>query len=191
MKDDNIDTRPYELNVLRAVFDRDLARRLVGGSTPATSEHFGNEDTLAVWRAFRKLHFSAPDAGAGKRAHDTAIAAGGLSYHVCSKERNPNRSVSIRVPDSALSEQREGDVHFVICDDICDGGRTFLEIGRQFAPKGSSLVVTHGLFSDRTRFLEMCGIFHSIYTTSSVGMVPSDMVVEASARGCNFKQVMI
>lgn len=48
------DTRPYELSVLKAIFNRETARYVV---SKATSKHFSDEDTLAVFKAFQRLHF--------------------------------------------------------------------------------------------------------------------------------------
>ena len=48
------DTRPYELAVLRGLFNPDSAREAVRSGS---SKLFGHNDTKAVWMAFLKLHF--------------------------------------------------------------------------------------------------------------------------------------
>lgn len=58
----------------------------------------------------------------------------------------------------------------IIIDDICDGGRTFIEISKQITRDGFkgdlSLWVTHGIFSKGLR--ELSKHFKKIYTTNSV-----------------------
>jgi len=50
-----VDTRPYELGLLRGMYDRATARVI---ATEATSHHFAHEDTLAVFKSFQRLHFA-------------------------------------------------------------------------------------------------------------------------------------
>jgi ribose-phosphate pyrophosphokinase len=67
-----------------------------------------------------------------------------------------------------------GSKNFVICDDICDGGRTFIEIAKAIQdvrPKEIFndkiyLCVTHGIFS--AGFEELEKYFTAIFTTNSV-----------------------
>jgi replicative DNA helicase len=58
MTDKAIDTRPYELGVLKGVFDRSKARQLVSSEGGASRMHFSYDDTQAAWGAFRELHFN-------------------------------------------------------------------------------------------------------------------------------------
>lgn len=57
--------------------------------------------------------------------------------------------------------------HFLVVDDICDGGGTFLGLGEQIAAQGcfADLFVTHGIFSKGSADLRK--IFKSVYTTDS------------------------
>lgn len=143
------------------------------------------EELLAAGK-FSSIEMVAPDAGATKRAQETADAVG-ASYLACSKERTGGRDgkVSVKLPAGVP----QSGVHYVVCDDICDGGKTFLDVGRQFEPKTISLCVTHGLFSNRERFSEMCDMFHSIVTTDSCGKIPDLMLVDAANRGCSIVQI--
>ena len=67
-----------------------------------------------------------------------------------------------------------GSKNFVICDDICDGGRTFIEIAKaiqEVRPRSIFndkiyLCVTHGIFS--AGFEELEKYFTAIFTTNSV-----------------------
>lgn len=53
--------------------------------------------------------------------------------------------------------------HLLICDDICDGGRTFIELAKVlqdlFNPASMSLYVTHGIFSQGLECLQKTGEF--------------------------------
>jgi len=71
-------------------------------------------------------------------------------------------------------DDTSGSKNFVICDDICDGGRTFIEIAKAIQynrPKEIFndkiyLCVTHGIFS--AGFEELEKYFKAILTTNSV-----------------------
>ena len=59
-----------------------------------------------------------------------------------------------------------------IYDDICDGGRTFIELAKVLKAKGAKTVVlfvTHGIFSKGVQCLFDAGIDH-IYTTDSLAL---------------------
>ena len=56
----------------------------------------------------------------------------------------------------------------LIADDICDGGRTFIELAKVLKNKGAvevSLFITHGIFSKGLEVFE--GLIDAIYTTDS------------------------
>lgn len=116
-----------------------------------------------------------PDAGALKKIYSVAK---GVNYKgdiiTASKHREieTGKILSTEVPMS------EGYLHlykhkdFIIIDDICDGGRTFIELAKAIkskmvAHKGKIyLIVTHGIFSSGLK--ELCEHFDGIYTTNSI-----------------------
>jgi ribose-phosphate pyrophosphokinase len=57
--------------------------------------------------------------------------------------------------------------HYLVVDDICDGGGTFLGLGEKIREQGAyaDLFVTHGIFSKGTDDLKK--IFKNIYTTNT------------------------
>lgn len=58
--------------------------------------------------------------------------------------------------------------NLLICDDICDGGRTFTELAKVLKEKGAEsvdLYVTHGIFSKGLDVFD--GLINHIYTTRS------------------------
>ena len=59
---------------------------------------------------------------------------------------------------------------YVIVDDICDGGRTFIELAKVIKEQKPDaeiyLIVTHGIFS--AGFGELNNYFNKIFTTNSI-----------------------
>lgn len=99
----------------------------------------------------------APDAGAVKRAE----LFGAAQTLYCAKTR-VGETVSVIVPPVP------NNATLVIVDDICDGGRTFIEIANNISKSHTGkvfLVVTHGIFSKGTAILYKH--FNEIYSTDS------------------------
>jgi ribose-phosphate pyrophosphokinase len=106
-----------------------------------------------------------PDAGAYKKIFKTCENVGFKGGLVlCNKVRNLSTNEIIKI-------SFDGDVegkNCVIIDDICDGGRTSIELGKQLKEKGASrvfLFVTHGIFSYGEE--PLMGIIDHVYTTRS------------------------
>lgn len=108
-----------------------------------------------------------PDAGAYKKIFDVAKEFRIEKIITASKVRDLQTGKIIRTEIPTLDQH--ADLKYVIIDDICDGGRTFIELAK--AIKGSRptakvyLVVTHGIFS--AGFKELNQYFEGIYTTNS------------------------
>ncbi|WP_313689806.1 ribose-phosphate diphosphokinase [Achromobacter mucicolens] len=88
----------------------------------------------------------APDAGARKRVQALAKALGVADVRYAEKVRDPQtgRITETRVPDDIPAQP------VLVVDDICDGGRTFLELAAALRGKSRQplyLYVTHGIFS--------------------------------------------
>ena len=110
-----------------------------------------------------------PDGGALKKIYDIAEEFDIPNVITASKHRDikTGKITSTEVP---LSDTRYyKDSKFVIVDDICDGGRTFVELAKAIKVKVPDakiyLVVTHGLFT--SGFSELNEQFEKIYTTNS------------------------
>lgn len=86
----------------------------------------------------------APDKGASGRAIDMSIAMGGLPVFFGRKERDPNTNALSRFEVPSI---RPG--HYLVVDDICDAGGTFVGLGEAIADAGATadLFVSHGIFS--------------------------------------------
>lgn len=124
-----------------------------------------------------------PDGGALKKIYDVAEEFQIPNIITAMKHRDikTGKITHTEVPD--LSKFGE-DHKFVIVDDICDGGRTFIELSKairkQNAISDIYLIVTHGIFSSGLE--ELSKYFTKIYTTNSVKDIVHDMEDTAGER---------
>lgn len=69
-----------------------------------------------------------------------------------------------------------------VVDDICDGGETFLQLGRMLKQTQSglklSLYVTHGIFSNPDKFKELLEIYDTIYVSYLMNQSVKHLVKE-------------
>lgn len=89
-----------------------------------------------------------PDGGALKKIYDVAKKSGVSQVIECSKKRN---TVTGEITETKIycDEDIEGRT-CIIVDDICEGGRTFIEIAKLLKERKVGkivLMVTHGFFS--------------------------------------------
>lgn len=109
-----------------------------------------------------------PDGGALKKIFDVAEEFKIPNIVTAMKHRdiNTGKITHTEVPD--LSKYGK-DHKFVIVDDICDGGRTFIELAKEIRKQNEDsdiyLIVTHGVFSNGLYELSKC--FTKIYATNS------------------------
>ena len=115
-----------------------------------------------------------PDAGASHKIHKLAEAIGykGKIY-TATKERD-NKGVLSNQQIANFSNDRfiNQDKDVIIIDDICDGGATFVNLGKiiknqrhQYCKGKTYLIVTHGIFSKG--LVELSEYFDGIYCTNS------------------------
>lgn len=93
----------------------------------------------------RNLVLLAPDAGAAEKTREIADKLN-ITAIYCRKKRDPETGQILEtiLPASVTGQK------FLIVDDICDGGATFIELAKALKQAGASdlyLYVTHGLFS--------------------------------------------
>lgn len=113
----------------------------------------------------------APDAGAYKKAHKFASKMGAAGVIVCNKIRDTKTG---KITGLSCSEDVTDKVLFVL-DDICDGGRTFIEVSNLLRGKAASIFlgVTHGIFSKGVDVV--ADAYDGVYTTNSFcGVVPEE-----------------
>jgi ribose-phosphate pyrophosphokinase len=113
-----------------------------------------------------KFWLVSPDAGAMSKIYDVAkdLCFKG-EVVTCVKVREKGKIVKSEVPCADFL----GKDIFLI-DDICDGGRTFIELGKIIKglnPGKVNLIVTHGIFSSPKGLFELSQNFDNIYTTNS------------------------
>jgi len=103
----------------------------------------------------------APDKGAHDRAKEVADTLN-LDVTYGSKVRDVSTGAL-----SGFDVTVEAGKHYLVVDDICDGGGTFVGLGEKIREQGAyaDLFVTHGIFSKGTA--ELKKIYKNIYTTDS------------------------
>jgi len=109
-----------------------------------------------------------PDGGALKKIYDVAEEFKIPNIITAMKHRDiqTGKITHTEVPDL---KGFNDDHKFVIVDDICDGGRTFIELAKAIQNQKPTadiyLIVTHGIFS--SGLVELDKYFTKIYTTNS------------------------
>lgn len=108
-----------------------------------------------------------PDAGALKKIYDVAKEFNITNVTTASKVRDiaTGNIIKTELPTIDLKDIE----HILIIDDICDGGRTFIELAKEIkkqTDKPIYLVVTHGIFS--AGYEELGKHFSGVYTTNSI-----------------------
>lgn len=105
-----------------------------------------------------------PDKGAVSKTHEVAMLFS-AEYICANKVRD---QLTTKIIATTVDAQIDPARHYLIVDDICDGGRTFIELAKVLREKGAtkiSLYVTHGIFS--SGFGELSKHFETIFTTNS------------------------
>lgn len=106
-----------------------------------------------------------PDKGATTRAENAALFLG-VGLFQGRKERDVATGQLTGFEVDSLTPG----AHYLVVDDICDGGGTFLGLAEKIAEQGctADLFVTHGIFSKGTTLLRKA--FGKIYSTDSLGL---------------------
>jgi ribose-phosphate pyrophosphokinase len=123
-----------------------------------------------------------PDAGALKKIYDVAKQFNITNVVTASKVRNIQTGdiVSTELPGMFLSDIE----HILIIDDICDGGRTFIELANEIKKQTNTpiyLIVTHGIFSGG--FEKLSDSLDGIFCTNSVKDIDFETVKVQSRQG--------
>lgn len=120
---------------------------------------------LAWYIRLNDVVLVAPDAGAIKKTEALSKLMGGVPVVYAHKERDTATGaiLGIKVLNPDLIAGR----NLLVVDDICDGGRTFVELAKAisaYSPKSLDLFVTHGIFSQGTAVLKEH--YNSIYSAN-------------------------
>jgi len=129
-------------------------------------DDFNNNGYQGQWSANEDLVILSPDAGAYKKIFKLAEKIGFKGQIECAnKFRNTTTGeINIRL---SINDFKGKDI--LIIDDICVGGRTFIELAKQLVQCNISnlqLAVSHGIFSNGFNDLER--YFQNIFTTNSI-----------------------
>lgn len=114
----------------------------------------------------------APDAGAEKKAAFSAKKLG-CDLITARKNRNPQTG---EITETAITGGSPEGRRCLIVDDICDGGRTFIELAKVLRAQGATkitLYVTHGIFSKG--FDVFPGLIDEVYYTNSLAQNPHEL----------------
>lgn len=119
--------------------------------------------------AQNRIVLVSPDAGAYKKVFGVGQNFGIENIITASKVRDvkTGKILSTELPSI---KKYDDTMKYVIVDDICDGGRTFIELAKEVKKQKPDakiyLVVTHGIFSAGFDSIMEC--IDGIYTTNSV-----------------------
>lgn len=122
--------------------------------TATLAERFGKEHTVIV----------SPDAGASKKAAGFAKAYGFPFFVQAEKHRD---MATGNITHTSVPTFFFGNKDILVLDDICDGGRTFIELAKVLRPVSDGkifLYVTHGIFSAGVNVLS--NYFDGIYVSN-------------------------
>lgn len=143
--------------------------------------------------AQNRICLVSPDAGAFKKIFDVAQMFSIENIVTATKIRDIKTGKILRteVPNLNITDI-DHELKYVIVDDICDGGRTFIELAKVIKQRRPNteiyLIVTHGIFS--AGFNELGEYFEGIYTTNSIKDI-SDVGTSSTLKPINFKQLNI
>lgn len=151
----------------------DVAPALINKCKIYTQSTIANACLPSEYFVDRSVLFVSPDAGAYKKlsklvGDDTRIIVG-------TKQRNFRGEITHT--DIVSGADIKGKT-CVMVDDICDGGRTFIELAKVLRARGAEkivLYVTHGIFSKG--FDELKEHIDIIYTTNSFPHIPTSFLV--------------
>jgi ribose-phosphate pyrophosphokinase len=124
--------------------------------------------------AQERIVLVSPDAGAYKKIFDVAQKFKINRIITATKVRDI-RTGKILHTEIPVLDQHE-DLKYVIVDDICDGGRTFIELAKAIHDSRPTaevyLIVTHGIFSNS--FYELSKHIKKVYSSNSYSDIDSE-----------------
>lgn len=159
---------------------------IMDAHSDVTAALFNNLDMIPQWGAAKDVAevvgvdtvLVSPDAGANKKVLKFAKEGGFSTVIRADKVRDVATG---NIVDTVVYSEHVGDKDFLIVDDICDGGRTFIELAKQLRKLTTgkiSLFVTHGIFSAGTKVFD--GLIDNVYTVNLVGALAKAAVADGS-----------
>ena len=136
--------------------------------------HVRQQDMVPYNVVFGKTLVS-PDAGALKKIYTFATVFDIANIVKADKIRD-TKTGEISGTAVHFNGNETDNTHFIIADDICDGGRTFIELAKEikrtFPLAKVDLLVTHGIFSKG--FDVFVGWINRIYVINPLIKIPSE-----------------
>jgi ribose-phosphate pyrophosphokinase len=124
--------------------------------------------------AQERIVLVSPDAGAYKKIFDVAQKFKINRVIPATKVRDIRTGKILHTEIPVLDQH--GDLKYVIVDDICDGGRTFIELAKAIHDSRPTaevyLIVTHGIFSNS--FYELSKHIKKVYSSNSYSDIDSE-----------------
>jgi ribose-phosphate pyrophosphokinase len=123
-----------------------------------------------------KVAIISPDAGALKKIYDVVKHFGISNVTTASKVREMSTGTILRTELPTMDLR--GIEHIIVIDDICDGGRTFIELAKaikEITEIPIYLIVTHGIFS--AGYDELGKYFSGVYTTNSIKDIDTNITL--------------
>jgi len=120
------------------------------------NECHSNDNSFFVTKALEQIDVHepvivSPDAGANKKVHNIVQMLTKSSVNVEMVRADKKRDLATgQIQETVVYADDLTGKECIIIDDICDGGRTFIELAKVLKAKGASsviLLVTHGIFS--------------------------------------------
>lgn len=114
--------------------------------------------------SFREWTIVAPDNGATKKCEEFAKKVGAAGVITFSKTREMSTG---EITSLKPNQEIKPNGNYLVLDDLCDGGRTFIELAKYFSNTECrlELAVTHGIFSYGVEVV--ASEFNHVYTTNS------------------------
>jgi ribose-phosphate pyrophosphokinase len=139
--DAHSDVTPALINNSNNIHVKDIIRTLFVGGKDNT--YISGENAFLV----------SPDAGSIKK-----VSAVANQYNIPMVRADKHRDVKTgQITETIVYSDHVGDKDFLIIDDICDGGRTFIELAAKLREKTTGkvyLYVTHGIFANGIEIFE-------------------------------------
>jgi len=124
--------------------------------------------------AQERIVLVSPDAGAYKKIFDVAQKFDIRKIITATKVRDIKTGKILHTEIPVLDQHE--DLKYVIVDDICDGGRTFIELAKAIHDSRPTaevyLIVTHGIFSNS--FYELSKHIKKVYSSNSYSDIDSE-----------------
>lgn len=137
-------------------------------------EIIGQHDALNKRIIETHAEFVSPDAGANKKTSELAGYFGRESFIRADKLRDLSTG---QIKEAVVFADDLTGKTIIIVDDICDGGRTFIELAKALKAKGAErviLYVTHAILSKGTKVLKDGGI-DELYISNSFSTSTGDI----------------